>query len=266
GQYSLGKANKVTLLTGNIQINDSQIKELIINKDAQGKIELTNTKIEKITNNSKEAKIYLEGKEVQIQDGKIVEQQSQTTQDKKYKDGKYTGKARGYKSDIEVEVEIKDNKIIKIDVKQQEDPIYWNVAKTVVDRIIEKQTAQVDASTGATISSKAIMYAVEEALEKALIKKQEQQGNKELKDGKYIGQATGFRGILRVEVEIKDGKIVEITLLSHSDDAGYIDSAKNVIKDIKRKQTADVTAISGATYSSDGIKNAVRDALEQAKG
>jgi len=29
GQYSLGKANKVTLLTGNIQINDSQIKELI---------------------------------------------------------------------------------------------------------------------------------------------------------------------------------------------------------------------------------------------
>jgi len=264
GQYSLGKANKVTLLTGNIQINDSQIKELIINKDTQGKIELTNTKIDKITNNSKEIKIYLQGKEVEIKDGKIVEQQ--TTQEKQYKDGTYTGKAKGYKSDVEVEVEIKDNKIIKIDVKQQEDPLYWNVAKTVIDRILQKQTPQVDASTGATITSKAIMYAVEEALEKALIKKQEIQGNKELKDGKYIGQATGFRGILRVEVEIKDGKIVEITLLSHSDDAGYIDSAKNILKDIKRKQTADVTAISGATYSSDGIKNAVKDALEQAKG
>ena len=47
------------------------------------------------------------------------------------------------------------------------------------------------------------MYAVEEALEKAQIKKQEIQGNKELKDGKYIGQATGYRGIMRVEVEIK---------------------------------------------------------------
>ena len=264
GQYSLGKANKVTLLTGNIQINDSQIKELIINKDTQGKIELTNTSIEKITNNSKEIKIYQQGKEVEIKDGKIVEQQ--TTQDKKYKDGKYTGKAKGYKSDVEVEVEIKDGKIVKIDVKQQEDPLYWNVAKTVIDRIIEKQKAQVDASTGATITSKAIMYAVEEALEKALIKKQEIQGNKELKDGKYIGQATGYRGIMRVEVEIKDGKIVEITLLSHSDDAGYIDSAKNILKDIKKKQTADVTAISGATFSSDGIKNAVKDALEQAKG
>jgi|GEM_PF-1329469 len=264
GQYSLGKANKVTLLTGNIQINDSQIKELIINKDTQGKIELTNTKIEKITNNSKETKIYLQGKEVEIKDGKIVEQQ--TTQDKKYKDGKYTGKAKGYKSDVEVEVEIKDGKIVKIDVKQQEDPLYWNVAKTVIDRILQKQTPQVDASTGATITSKAIMYAVEEALEKAQIKKQEIQGNKELKDGKYIGQATGYRGIMRVEVEIKDGKIVEITLLSHSDDAGYIDSAKNILKDIKKKQTADVTAISGATFSSDGIKNAVKDALEQAKG
>ena len=264
GQYSLGKANKVTLLTGNIQINDSQIKELIINKDTQGKIELTNTSIEKITNNSKEIKIYLQGKEVEIKDGKIVEQQ--TTQDKKYKDGKYTGKAKGYKSDVEVEVEIKDGKIVKIDVKQQEDPLYWNVAKTVIDRILQKQMPQVDASTGATITSKAIMYAVEEALEKALIKKQEIQGNKELKDGKYIGQATGYRGIMRVEVEIKDGKIVEITLLSHSDDAGYIDSAKNILKDIKRKQTADVTAISGATFSSDGIKNAVKDALEQAKG
>ncbi len=264
GQYSLGKANKVTLLTGNIQINDSQIKELIINKDTQGKIELTNTKIDKITNNSKDIKIYLEGKEIQIQDGKIVEQQ--TTQEKQYKDGTYTGKAKGYKSDVEVEVEIKDGKIVKIDVKQQEDPLYWNVAKTVIDRIIEKQKAQVDASTGATITSKAIMYAVEEALEKALIKKQEIQGNKELKDGKYIGQATGYRGIMRVEVEIKDGKITNITLLSHSDDAGYIDSAKNILKDIQRKQTADVTAISGATYSSDGIKNAVKDALEQAKG
>ena len=264
GQYSLGKANKVTLLTGNIQINDSQIKELIINKDTQGKIELTNTSIEKITNNSKEIKIYLQGKEVEIKDGKIIEQQ--TTQDKKYKDGKYTGKAKGYKSDVEVEVEIKDGKIVKIDVKQQEDPLYWNVAKTVIDRILQKQTPQVDASTGATITSKAIMYAVEEALEKALIKKQEIQGNKELKDGKYIGQATGYRGIMRVEVEIKDGKIVEITLLSHSDDAGYIDSAKNILKDIKKKQTADVTAISGATFSSDGIKNAVKDALEQAKG
>ena len=266
GQYSLGKANKVTVLTGNIQINESQIKELIINKDAQGKIELTNTKIDKITNNSKEIKIYLEGKEVQIQDGKIVEQQSQTNQDKQYKDGKYTGTAKGYKSDVEVEVEIKDGKIVKIDVKQQEDPLYWNVAKTVIDRILQKQTPQVDASTGATITSKAIMYAVEEALEKALIKKQEIQGNKELKDGKYIGQATGYKGILRVEVEIKDGKITKITLLSHSDDAGYIDSAKNILKDIQRKQTADVTAISGATYSSDGIKNAVKDALEQAKG
>ena len=264
GQYSLGKANKVTVLTGNIQINESQIKELIINKDAQGKIELSNTKIDKITNNSKEIKIYLEGKEVQIQDGKIVEQQ--TTQDKQYKDGKYTGTAKGYKSDVEVEVEIKDGKIVKIDVKQQEDPLYWNVAKTVIDRILQKQTPQVDASTGATITSKAIMYAVEEALEKALIKKQEIQGNKELKDGKYIGQATGYKGILRVEVEIKDGKITKITLLSHSDDAGYIDSAKNILKDIQRKQTADVTAISGATYSSDGIKNAVKDALEQAKG
>ena len=266
GQYSLGKANKVTVLTGNIQINESQIKELIIHKDAQGKIELSNTKIDKITNNSKEIKIYLEGKEVQIQDGKIVEQQSQTTQDKQYKDGKYTGTAKGYKSDVEVEVEIKDGKIVKIDVKQQEDPLYWNVAKTVIDRILQKQTPQVDASTGATITSKAIMYAVEEALEKALIKKQEIQGNKELKDGKYIGQATGYKGILRVEVEIKDGKITKITLLSHSDDAGYIDSAKNILKDIQRKQTADVTAISGATYSSDGIKNAVKDALEQAKG
>ena len=266
GQYSLGKANKVTVLTGDIQINESQIKELIINKNAQGKIELSNTKIDKITNNSKEIKIYLEGKEVQIQDGKIVEQQNQTNQDKQYKDGKYTGTAKGYKSDVEVEVEIKGGKIVKIDVKQQEDPLYWNVAKTVIDRILQKQTPQVDASTGATITSKAIMYAVEEALEKALIKKQEIQGNKELKDGKYIGQATGYRGIMRVEVEIKDGKIIEITLLSHSDDAGYIDSAKNILEDIQRKQTADVTAISGATYSSDGIKNAVKDALEQAKG
>ena len=81
------------------------------------------------------------------------------------------------------------------------------------------------------------MYAVEEALEKALIKKQEIQGNKELKNGKYIGQATGFRGILRVEVEIKDGKITNITLLSHSDDAGYIDFVFDERTNINPKYT-----------------------------
>lgn len=45
-----------------------------------------------------------------------------------------------------------------------------------------------------------------------------------------------------------------------------MDSAKNIIQDIKRKQKAEVEVISGATYSSNGIINATKDALEQAKG
>lgn len=85
-------------------------------------------------------------------------------------------------------------------------------------------------------------------------------------DGIYQGSGTGFRGTTTVSVTIKDDKITNITTVSHRDDSKYYDRAySTVTKGIISKQSTAVDSVSGATYSSKGIMQAVENALSQAK-
>jgi polyferredoxin/uncharacterized protein with FMN-binding domain len=85
-------------------------------------------------------------------------------------------------------------------------------------------------------------------------------------DGTYTGTGIGFRGATtQVSVTVSDGAITDITPLSYGDDAPYFDRAfASVCSDIMCFQCSDVDAVSGATYSSIGIMEAVQDALSQA--
>jgi len=84
-------------------------------------------------------------------------------------------------------------------------------------------------------------------------------------DGKYTGSAQGFRGMTTVEVEIKNGYITDIKVISSGDDPEFMNRAKySVISDIISAQSTNVDAVSGATYSSDAIIEAVADALSSA--
>lgn len=86
------------------------------------------------------------------------------------------------------------------------------------------------------------------------------------KDGKYTGEADGFGGTIKVEIEIKDGAINSIDILSaENEDGVYLDMAKAIIDDILSEQSSDVDTVSGATFSSTGIKNAVIEALGKAE-
>ncbi len=81
-------------------------------------------------------------------------------------------------------------------------------------------------------------------------------------DGVYAGTAEGFGGPIAVSVEIESGAIAGVEIVSASgEDAAYLSLAQDVIDDILAQQTADVDSISGATYSSEGIKGAVKEAL-----
>lgn len=83
-----------------------------------------------------------------------------------------------------------------------------------------------------------------------------------LADGTYTGSGTGFRGETTVSVEVYDGIITGITIESTNDDAEYINkAASTIISEIISSQSVDVDAVSGATYSSNGIREAVADAL-----
>jgi|WetSurMetagenome_2_1015567.scaffolds.fasta_scaffold1226806_2 uncharacterized protein with FMN-binding domain len=88
----------------------------------------------------------------------------------KWNDGVYAGKAEGVHGDIELSVTVEKGKIAKVEVtKQQEAAGVSDVAFERIPRaIIEKQTTKVDAVSGASLSSKAIMAAAEDALSKAV--------------------------------------------------------------------------------------------------
>lgn len=91
------------------------------------------------------------------------------------------------------------------------------------------------------------------------------ESNRTYKDGTYYGSGTGFGGKLTVEVVIQDGKIVSVTLVENEgDDHPYIDNASALLQSIVAAQSTNVDAVSGATYSSAGLIEAVRNALAQA--
>lgn len=196
-------------------------------------------------------------------------------------DGIYEGTGTGFAGKITVAVEIKDKKIVAITVLNVEadDAAFFNRAKGVIDRIIQSQNLDVDVVSRATYSSRGIISAVKNALtgEKDSGKTAENPGKGEgsttvaevadaaaYKDGTYYGSATGFAGPIKVKVVISGGKIASIEIVSTSDGSSYISKASAITGKIVSSQSTNVDTVSGATYSSVGIINAVRNALAQA--
>lgn len=92
-------------------------------------------------------------------------------------------------------------------------------------------------------------------------KKSTAKGSFDLADGVYKGTGTGYAGDITVSVQIKDKQIAAIDILSSSDDAAFFNRAKAVIDRIIESQALDVDTVSGATFSSNGIISAVKNAL-----
>lgn len=85
-------------------------------------------------------------------------------------------------------------------------------------------------------------------------------------NGTFEGSGTGFGGTITVQVTLKDDTITDITVVSASgEDSAYLSQAQNVISTVLDEQSTDVDTISGATFSSTGILEAVNDALAKAE-
>lgn len=201
-------------------------------------------------------------------------------------DGTYYGSARGYAGNIKVKVVIKDHKMISIDVVEVEAddaPYIAKAKKGVISAMLRTQSISVDAVSGATYSSNGIIKAVENAIARASGKsvndkksstKKKKPSRKhdtsldgsKFRDGVYTGTGTGFNGRITVSVTISGGRITKISVINNEgDDKPYLDKAsKGVIARILSTQNTKVDAVSGATYSSNGIIEAVEKALKKA--
>lgn len=86
------------------------------------------------------------------------------------------------------------------------------------------------------------------------------------KDGTYTGSAQGFGGAITVEVTLASDEITDIQVTSApGEDSAYRSQGEGVISSIISAQSTDVDTVSGATFSSTGIINAVVDALGKAE-
>ncbi len=197
-------------------------------------------------------------------------------------DGTYYGSGTGYAGKISVAVTIASQTITEINVTEVEadDSAFFNRAKGVINEIISTQTLEVDVVSGATYSSRGIISAVKNALygeeddgEIAADSASVGLGSTTVteaadasayEDGTYYGSATGFAGTITVKLVISDGAIASISIVSHSDGSSYMQKASAILNNIVKKQSTNVDTVSGATYSSVGIINAVRNALAKA--
>lgn len=218
-----------------------------------------------------------------------------------YIDGVYTGSAAGYRGTTTVQVTVANEYITAISVLSTDDDArFINSAKSsVISQILSSQSVSVDTVSGATFSSYAIIDAVTNALSSALgitsvadssavqesasstadtdsmvaetaetaessasVDTQTGEGPIALADGTYTGAGTGFRGETSVSVAVQNGYITSIQVTDYRDDERYFSRAETtVINEIIAGQTPNVDAVSGATYSSNGIMEAVADAL-----
>ncbi|TVQ35784.1 MAG: FMN-binding protein [Spirochaetaceae bacterium] len=81
----------------------------------------------------------------------------------------------------------------------------------------------------------------------------------------YSGSGEGYYADLTVAVGVSGDRIVSIKVTDHDDTPGLADAAiETVIDRIISAQSTDIDTVSGATYTSKGVIDAVREALQQA--
>jgi len=188
--------------------------------------------------------------------------------------GTYTGVgAGGFGGDITVEVVIDDSgSLASVTITHHSDTqSFVDMAEAqVVAAMVANQTMFVDTFSGATMTSQAIINAVENALADAGGVAAAGGGGGaplDLTPGTYTGVGTGgFGGDITVEVVIDDsGSIASITVTNHSETQAFMDMAETQVAGaILAGQTTNVDTFAGATLSSQALIEAVESALAAA--
>ena len=196
-----------------------------------------------------------------------------------FQNGIYTGTGEGYRGKVTVTVKVADGKITELVLDDYaDDKSYMERAKNrIFQEMISRQNTDVDAVSGATYSSNGLIEAVNKALgnDEGEGKKPEQEESEDkqsfieagrfqnLTDGIYTGSADAFRGDVGGQVTVEKQKVTDISILSYCDTEEYFfRAAPAVIEQMKAEQSLNVDAVSGATYSSNGVIHAVANALE----
>lgn len=198
-----------------------------------------------------------------------------------YPDGVYTGSARGYGGPVKVQVTMENGTITGVEIlnASHETAAFLKRARRLLNTVVTAQTWEVDAVSEATYTSRGILGAVQNALTGEVVNNpappQPEPAEPPVvetftppsayRDGVYTASAPGYGGPITVQVTVQSDVITDIAIVSHDGETtSYFSRARKVVSDILERGTPEVDAVSGATYSSTGILNAVQSALAKA--
>ncbi|QQO09026.1 FAD-dependent oxidoreductase [Breznakiella homolactica] len=203
--------------------------------------------------------------------------------------GSFEGTAEGHNGPVTVSVNLQSGEITGVRVlSHQETPgISDQALELIPQAIVRSQQVQVDAVSGATKTSRAIMGAVEEALSAAGISASDLRASRSapaalaFTPGTYTGEAYGKWGEksvegfrfdsprnirpITVEVSVDASRILSVKIVSCDDTPGFIEPvADQIPADIVKHQSLAVDSVTGCTLTSRGVLNAAAAALEKA--
>ncbi len=199
-----------------------------------------------------------------------------------YADGVYVGSSRGYGGKVKVQVTMEGGFITDLQIldASHETSNFLKRARRLLTIVQDAQTWEVDAISEATYTSRGILGAIQNALTgeeviNPLPPKQEVPEEPPVieefvapsayRDGVYTASADGYGGSITVQVTISNDTITDITILSaEGETRSYFTRARYVISSMLTANSPEVDTVSGATYSSTGIINAVKSAMMKA--
>ena len=182
-----------------------------------------------------------------------------------YTPGTYSASAQGFGGSVDVTVTV-DSKRIK-DVKISGDQETQGVGSRAIEELPAKIVAangKVDGISGASYTSAAIFEALENALAQARGKGAPASAIS-FRPGTYTGTAKGYNGDVLLNVTFSENSIKDIQIAASKETAHVGDSAYPVVFEaIKEYTSTGVDGLSGATFTSRAIFQAVEEAAKQA--
>lgn len=185
-----------------------------------------------------------------------------------YTPGTYTGQAMGYGGTVEVSITTDDKAIADVTVTGESETaaIGGAALEKLAGQLKEAQSAEIDGVAGATVTSTGVKEAAAKAIAAA---KGEEPQAAALTPGTYTATKEGYqKEHVTVSVTVDETSIRDVTIVECTDHPSTITDApcRDIPAAIKAGQTYNVDGVTGATFTSNAIKNAVRDCLDQAGG
>jgi len=181
-------------------------------------------------------------------------------------DGVYQGQAEGAQGEIVLAITVDNGDIVDLEIleEQETEHLAQPAYEELEAQLLREQSADLDVVSGATYTSEAFMEALQVAIDKA---SPAADNESDFEDGEFQGAAQGHAGEIKLKVIVESGRITEIEVLAQNETAGLGDQAIDKTKAaIIENQILEVDTVSGATNSSVGTINAVRNALDNNSG